>query len=195
MTSELGLRKIRIAADKSIIARSRTLTSKESWNKSGLKSTNHNLLPKRSARMIDRTEKPKIPSTFAKRYTTGSPNSVGVHCIFEFIRECMKIKKIRPKFHFLTKKRNKNDLHCVCVLLFTVSSPLEPFGSRFIDEEGEGDCSVARLSVNSCALVWIFGALCHGQMDPGTLPSCYSRWQNSFVFVPAAGWRQIVAVT
>ena len=45
----------------------------------------------------------------------------------------MKINKIRPKFHFPTKNRNKNDLPFVGVLLFTVSSPLEPFGSRFID--------------------------------------------------------------
>ena len=45
----------------------------------------------------------------------------------------MKINKIRPKFHFLTKIEKKNDLPRVCVLLFTVSSPLEPFGSRFIE--------------------------------------------------------------
>ena len=32
---------------------------------------------------------------------------------------------------FFDKNRNKNDLPCVYVLLFTVSSPLEPFGSRF----------------------------------------------------------------
>ena len=49
------------------------------------------------------------------------------------MRECMKINKIGPKFHFLTKNRDKNDLTCICVLLFTVSLPLEPFGSRFID--------------------------------------------------------------
>ena len=45
----------------------------------------------------------------------------------------MKINKMRPKFLFLDKNRNKNDLPCVCVLLFTVSLPLEPFGRRFID--------------------------------------------------------------
>ena len=45
----------------------------------------------------------------------------------------MKINKIRPKFHFLTKIEGKNDFPCVCVLLFTVSSPLEPFGSRCVD--------------------------------------------------------------
>ena len=44
----------------------------------------------------------------------------------------MKINKIRPKFHF-SMKIEKNDLPCVCVLLFTVFSPLEPFESRFID--------------------------------------------------------------
>ena len=45
----------------------------------------------------------------------------------------MKISKIRPKFHFLTKIEIKNDLPSVCVLLFTVSSPLEPLGRSFID--------------------------------------------------------------
>jgi len=52
---------------------------------------------------------------------------------FVFIRECMKIDKIRPKFHFLTKNINKNYSPCVFVLLFTVSLLLEPFGSRFND--------------------------------------------------------------
>ena len=61
------------------------------------------------------------------------PKLCGSSLDFEFIRECMKINKIRPKFHFSTKIKNKNDLPCICVLLFTVSSPLEPFGSRFID--------------------------------------------------------------
>ena len=37
--------------------------------------------------------------------TTDSPNSVGVRWDFEFIRECMKLNKIRPKFHFWTKKK------------------------------------------------------------------------------------------
>ena len=47
----------------------------------------------------------------------------------------MKINKIRPKFHFLTKKkRNKNDSPCVFVLYLSVSSLLEPFGGRFIDD-------------------------------------------------------------
>ena len=58
----------------------------ESWNKNGSKSTSHklqtmtfwtlwneHLLPKRSAKMIDRTEKPKIPSKFAKRDTNNLP--------------------------------------------------------------------------------------------------------------------------
>ena len=61
------------------------------------------------------------------------PRLCGSSLDFEFIRECMKINKIRPKFHFSTKNRNKNDLPCVCVLVFTVSSPLVPFGSHFID--------------------------------------------------------------
>ena len=34
--------------------------------------------------------------------------------------------------YFLYTNRNKNGLPRVCVLLFTVSSPLEPFGRRFI---------------------------------------------------------------
>ena len=47
----------------------------------------------------------------------------------------MKINKIRPKFHFLTKKkRNKNYSPCVFVLYLSVSSRLEPFGGRFIDD-------------------------------------------------------------
>ena len=52
--------------------------------------------------------------------TTGSPNSVGVRWTLtgEFVRECMKINKIRPKFHFFffDKNRNKNDLPYVFVL-------------------------------------------------------------------------------
>ena len=48
----------------------------------------------------------------------------------------MKINKIRPKFHFLTKIEIK--MTCLVFLFyyfffFTVSTPLEPFGSRFID--------------------------------------------------------------
>ena len=48
----------------------------------------------------------------------------------------MKINKTRPKFHILTKKkkRNKNNSPCVFVLYLTVSSLLEPFGGRFIDD-------------------------------------------------------------
>ena len=60
---------------------------------------------------------------------------MGVRWDFEFITECMKINKTRPKFHFLTKKkRNKNDSPCVFVLYLTVSSILEPFGNRFMDD-------------------------------------------------------------
>ena len=52
---------------------------------------------------------------------------MGVRCS-EFIIECIKINKMRP---FFAKNRYKNDLPCVFVLFFTVSSPLAPFGSRF----------------------------------------------------------------
>ena len=47
----------------------------------------------------------------------------------------MKINKLRAKFHFLTKIKIKATLYLVFVFcqLFTVSSPLEPFGSRLID--------------------------------------------------------------
>ena len=65
--------------------------------------------------------------------TTGSPNSVGVRWDFECIRECMKINKICPEFKFFYKNRIKNYSPCVFVLLFTVSSLLELFGSCFID--------------------------------------------------------------
>ena len=60
------------------------------------------------------------------------PKLCGSSLDFEFIRECMKIDTIRPKFRFWTKIEIKIT-YLVCVLLFTVSSPLEPFGSRFID--------------------------------------------------------------
>ena len=46
----------------------------------------------------------------------------------------MKINKLRAKFHFLTKMKIKATyLVFVFCQLITVSSPLEPFGSRFID--------------------------------------------------------------
>ena len=45
----------------------------------------------------------------------------------------MKINKIRSKFHFLTKIEIKMNYLGFFVLFVTVSSPLEPFGSRFID--------------------------------------------------------------
>ena len=65
------------------------------------------------------------------------PKLCGSSLDFEFIRECMKINKIRLKIHlkfqFCTQIEIKNDLPCVCVLLFTVSSPLEPFGRQFIN--------------------------------------------------------------
>ena len=49
-----------------------------------------------------------------------------------FVRECMKINKIRTKSHFLKNLRSKNDSPCVCVVCFTVCSLLEPFGCRSI---------------------------------------------------------------
>lgn len=46
----------------------------------------------------------------------------------------MKINEIRPKFHFLTKKIEKQMTHLVFLFsVFTVSLLLEPFGSRLID--------------------------------------------------------------
>ena len=48
----------------------------------------------------------------------------------------MKITKIRPKFHFLTKIEIKMTYLVFLFLFlffFTVSTPLEPFGSHFID--------------------------------------------------------------
>ena len=49
------------------------------------------------------------------------PRLCGSSLDVEFIRECMKINKISPKFHFFFTVR---------VLLFTVSLLVEPFGSR-----------------------------------------------------------------
>ena len=57
------------------------------------------------------------------------PRLCGSSLDFEFIRECMKITKIRLKFHFWKKKGNKNDTPCGFVLLFTVSLLLAPLGS------------------------------------------------------------------
>ena len=47
----------------------------------------------------------------------------------------MKINKIRPKFHFLTKKMEQQMTHLVFLFffIFTVSLLLQPFGSRLID--------------------------------------------------------------
>ena len=67
------------------------------------------------------------------------PDLCGSSLDFEFIRQqlrqCIKINKIRPKFHFLTKIEIKVTYVIIlfsCVF-FTVSSPLEPLGSRCID--------------------------------------------------------------
>ena len=45
----------------------------------------------------------------------------------------MKINKIGPKFHFLTKIDIKITHFVFLSCYFTVSLPLESFGSRFID--------------------------------------------------------------
>ena len=57
----------------SIIARNRAITSNESWNTETIRVdlnapiTSKHVFPKRSVKMIDGTEKPKIISKFAKR--------------------------------------------------------------------------------------------------------------------------------
>ena len=57
------------------------------------------------------------------------PKVCGSSLGFEFMRECMKINKIRPNFHFLTKIEI-NDSLCVFILFFIVSSPLEQYNSK-----------------------------------------------------------------
>ena len=52
---------------------------------------------------------------------------------FHFIRECMKINKMRSNLYFSKKIHNKNDSTCVCVMCFTLCLLLEPFGGRFIE--------------------------------------------------------------
>ena len=47
-------------------------------------------------------------SEFLSDFFAGGPKSVGVRSLdFKFIRECIKIKKIHRKFHFLTKMEIK----------------------------------------------------------------------------------------
>ena len=53
---------------------------------------------------------------------------MGVCWTLNFIRECRKIKKLHSNLELLKKKTNRND-RPVCVVCFTVCSPLEPFGS------------------------------------------------------------------
>ena len=54
------------------------------------------------------------------------------------MKECMKINKISPKNHFLTKIKMTSLVFLCCFVLFVfffaVSSPLEPVGSRCIDD-------------------------------------------------------------
>ena len=61
------------------------------------------------------------------------PRLCGSSLDFEFIRESMKINKIQPKFHFVTKIEIKMTQLVFSFCFFTVSLPLEPFRSHFID--------------------------------------------------------------
>ena len=86
--------------------------------------------------MKNNSLRPHVNFTVIKRsylrvvVSTGSPASLD----FEFIRECMEINKIRPKFHFLTQNIEKQMTHLVFLFsVFTVSFLLEPFGSRLIE--------------------------------------------------------------
>ena len=71
---------------------------------------------------------------FLSDFFTGGSNSVGVRSLdFKFIRECMKINKIRHKFHFLTKIEIKmtylvflSCFHC----LFAPRAIWKPFHRR-----------------------------------------------------------------
>ena len=71
--------------------------------------------------------------TKMERYGHRQPKLCGSSLDFEFIRECMKINKIRPKFQFWTKIEIK--MTCLVFVFCIVSLPLEPFGSRLIDVE------------------------------------------------------------
>ena len=89
--------------------------------------------------MKNNSLRPHVNFTVIKRsylrvvVSTGSPAS-GSSLDFQFIRECMKLNKIRPKFHFLTQNIEKQMTHLVFLFsVFTVSFLLEPFGSRLID--------------------------------------------------------------
>ena len=47
----------------------------------------------------------------------------------------------------------------------------------------KSDFFAAVAVVDAKAPYLIFGALCHGQMDPGTLPPCYSLWRKLWTSV------------
>ena len=49
------------------------------------------------------------------------PRLCGSSLDFEFIRECMKITKIRPKFHFLKKKMEIKMTHLVVLFCYLPS--------------------------------------------------------------------------
>ena len=89
---------------------------------------------------------------------TGGPNYVGVRWTLN-LEECMKINKIRPKFHFLTKIEMKMTSYLV-FCFFTVSTPLEPFGSRFINVFKSLRCTKStvrkNLKIEDNRLVFLF---------------------------------------
>ena len=61
------------------------------------------------------------------------PKLCGSSLDFEFIRECMKINKIRPKFHFSTKIEIKGLTLCLCFVsycLFASRAIWKPFYRR-----------------------------------------------------------------
>ena len=90
--------------------------------------------------MKNNSLRPHVNFTVIKRsylrvvLSTGSPAS-GSSLDFEFIRECMKINKIRPKFHFLTQKSDSNDSPCVFVFsiysFFPFRAIWKPFNRLF----------------------------------------------------------------
>ena len=61
------------------------------------------------------------------------PKLCGISLDFKFIRECMRINKIRPKFYFLTKIEILMTYLVFFFYYLLSASPLELFGSRLID--------------------------------------------------------------
>ena len=50
----------------------------------------------------------------------GSPDSVGFRWDFEFISQCIKINKTRPKFHFFSFFLTKIEISCLFPVLLTL---------------------------------------------------------------------------